>query len=88
MEYIIPLLLVLVFAICGICVLNFLPTKTNCSDVKFIINGDTSPENLEVIVISAKTACEKHFQDAKIYIEGGDEFFVNLICKRYNVYKI
>lgn len=88
MEYILSFLIVLLFGFLGIVFLNFSLIKFNGKDVKIIISGDASPENLEGLVISAKSVSEKYLQGAQVFIEGGNDFEVNLLCKRYKINKL
>lgn len=88
MQYFLPTLFVFIVGIIGIVILNFSLLKLKSDGVKIIIDGDASPENLEGLVIAAKTVSEKYLLGAQIYIKGGSEFEVNLLCKRYNIQKI
>ena len=88
MQYILPALLVFLVGIIGLVILNFSLLRLSSESVKIVIDGDASPENLEGLVIAAKDVAERYLIGAQIYIEGGSEFQVDLLCKRYDVQKI
>lgn len=56
-------------------------------NVEIIIDA-CGAEDIEGLVINAKNAAQKYFDNASIYIRGGDEEYCEVLCKAYDIQKI
>ena len=84
-EYIIPFIIVLIFGVIGIILVKLSALSYDGNSVEIVIDGNASPENLEMLVRSAKTVAERYLLGARIYIQGGNDREVNLICKCFDI---
>jgi len=77
--------IVFIFAIVGIMLISFLKLSAEGHTVEIIIDGNTSAENLEMLVRAAKTVAESYLIGARIYIQGGSDKEVGIICKNFDI---
>ena len=84
-EYVFSFGLLIFFAIFVFWIIKFAEFPHSGNTVEIIIDGDTENENLEMLIRSAKTVSEKYLIGARIYIQGGDEKEVNILCRCYDI---
>lgn len=84
MQYIIPLLITLLLAVFWVFLLKNFHGSTKAA-VEIIISGDEKAEQLENTVLVAKAAAERYFKNANVYIRGGDDAYIDILCRRYHV---
>lgn len=85
--YFISLLSVILLVILSIVFLNRFSIQCNDKSVEIIIDGNEATEELEKLILSAKIVTDRHFKGARIYIHGGNEPEVDILCKRYGIIK-
>lgn len=85
--YFFSLLLVIFFTILSIVFLNRFSIQCSDKSVEIIIDGNEATEELEKLILSAKIVTDRHFNGARIFIHGGNEPEVDMLCKRYGITK-
>ncbi len=83
-QYIVPLLITVCLALVAILLLRAMGVPAGGS-VEIIIAGDEKAENIENTVAMAKRLSEQYFKNARVYIRGGENTYVNALCRRYGV---
>ena len=55
--------------------------------VQIIIDAGDA-DDIEELVINAKNAAQKYFDNADIFIRGGDGKYSDILCRAYNIKKL
>ena len=84
-EYLVALALVAVICGFGILIIRLSEFSSDGHTVEIIIDGDASSENIEMLIRSAKVLAERYLPGARIYIQGGNDEEINILCRCFGV---
>lgn len=84
-DYIIPFIVVSMVLSAIYILLRGTMKQSGNARVEIIIDADSSPEEAEELVITAKAIAGKYFVNADVYIRGGDEKMAETLCRAYNI---
>lgn len=84
-NFFIPVIIVVLFLFLGIILVKSMCFPSRAENVEIVIYGDADEYSLEKLIISAKLISENHLTGARIYIQGGDEKTVGILCRRYGI---
>ena len=84
MDYCIPLLITFLLASLAVILLYAVPKGTE-TPVEIIVSGDEKTENIEKTVLCARRIAGRYFKNVSVYIRGGQDAYIDVLCRRYHV---
>ncbi|MBQ7718719.1 MAG: hypothetical protein IJT38_05410 [Clostridia bacterium] len=85
-SYVIPVLAIILI-LAALYMLFFAAFKNiSPAQVTIIIDADVR-EGVEQQVLTAKRVADRYFTNASVYVRGGDDDYVDILCRSYRIEK-
>lgn len=84
-EYIVPLLILGAIAAAAFIVIRAVFSSPTSVEMEIVINADEENSETERAVVTTRYIAEKYFKNAKIYLRGKDEKYIQYLCRTYGV---
>jgi len=86
-EFLLSILIVMLFTAIAVYIIKSFHFTNHGENIEIIIDGNADITQLEKLIVSSKQVAEKYFPDVKIYIQGGDDATISMLCKTHNIFR-